>query len=164
MLLVGCAVIGIVLLRFLLFQPVIDQSAGFVEPSSVPAKEVCLSLAMPKDASMYRHVSASVGLGGRLTAYRFLASIADLQKRALAEFAAYPESPVASQSRVPSSPISQSYIEFLEGSCQCELEWLSPPNGSGGIEYYVAPSASVYIPPLIFVDEANETLYFIATD
>ena len=154
--------IASVLFVFGMNRPNVRQSDGFTSKNE-EAVSVTLSKSLPDTATKIRYCQSSVGFGGRMVSYRFSAPLADLYAHAEAEFAAHWDSPKVAQTHHSPSPISAEDISRLNSVYGVDAEWMLPPAGTTGTLYESAGGNYLHT-PTIFVDDANDVLYFVMTD
>lgn len=152
-----------------LTSPSTSAAAAFLPAATTDAVNHTESQSLPASAADIRFVSASVGMQGRLRAYRFTAPVSDLHTHALAEFAAFgsnwgqPNLTPSIRNNVE-SPFDAEYLAFLK-SFDADASWLAAPlNAKGTIYNFDANLNDVPRRPTIFVDETNGVLYFVVTD
>lgn len=139
----------------------VTESNGYV---SVNGASVATTLcgSFPKSATAIRSCTGSVGLQGRLLAYRFSAPVDDLHVHAQKEFAAHWDSVTFKRTQNSRSPITEHDIDGIR-SYGVEADWMLPPSDAVGTVYESTDGMHSHR-PTIFVDERNRTLYFIMTD
>jgi len=150
------------LLVFSMNRPLVRQSDGYVARSAANGL-VTLTGAFPDSAIDIRYCSSSVGLGGRLRAYRFSGPVDVLHKHAAHEFESHWDKVEFQTTSAAESPITADDIRHLQSAYGVDVPWMLPPTGAIGTVYAPADGCSSH-QPLIFVDEGNETLYFVMTD
>ncbi|MCA9197504.1 MAG: hypothetical protein KDA87_08205 [Planctomycetales bacterium] len=153
-----------------LTSPSISAAAAFLPAATTDAVNHTESQSLPASASDICFVSASVGMQGRLRAYRFTAPVSDLHSHAMTELAAFgsnwsqPNATPFIRSNVK-SPFDAEYLAFLKKSFDADASWLAAPlNTKGTIYNFDANLNDVPRRPTIFVDETNGVLYFVVTD
>jgi hypothetical protein len=151
-----------VLFVFGMNRPYVRQSDGYTSRNE-EAVSVTLSQSLPDPATNVRYCRSSVGLGGRMVAYRFSAPPADLHAHAEAEFAAHWDARKLTQTLNSPSPISVNNISLLKSAYGVDAEWIMPPDGTIGTLYESADGKFSH-GPRIFVDDSNSVLYFLMTD
>ena len=164
-LVVGVGVLFLLLSVLLVFgmnQPHVTQSNGETDVS-VDSNAATISGSLPPNATRVQYCRASVGMGGRLLLYRFSAPAADLHKHAQTEFAAHWHKPRFKKTIGVPSPITEHEINFYKNGFGVNAEWmLAPPEVVGTL--YESSDGQFSHRPKIFVDEANDVLYFQMTD
>lgn len=127
------------------------------------AKAATISGSLPPAATQVQYCRASVGMGGRLTLYRFSAPAADLHAHAQAEFAAHWHKPQWKKTTGVPSPLNEHVLTLYRTGFGVNAAWMSAPPNAVGTLYESADGQSSHR-PTIFVDDANEVLYFQMTD
>ncbi len=162
---VGVGVLFLVFMVLLVVgmnRPIVTQSNGETNVS-VDSVAATISGSLPPNATKVQYCRASVGMGGRLLLYRFSAPAADLHAHAQAEFAAHWDKPQFKKSIGVPSPITEHEVGLYKTGFGVDVDWmLAPPDVVGTL--YESSDDQFSHRPTIFVDDANEVLYFQMTD
>ena len=164
-LVVGVGVLFLLLSVLFVFgmnRPHVTRSNGETDVS-VDSNAATISGSLPPNATRVQYCSASVGMGGRLLLYRFSAPAADLHKHAQTEFAAHWHKPQCKKTTHVPSPITEHEVSLYKTGFGVDAKWmLAPPDVVGTL--YESSDGQFSHRPTIFVDDANEVLYFQMTD
>lgn len=164
-LVVGVGVLFLVFMVLLVSgmnRPIVTQSNGETD-LSVDSVAATISGSLPPNATKVQYCSASVGMGGRLLLYRFSAPATDLHAHAQTEFAAHWDKPQFKKTTGVPSPITDHEVSLYKTGFGVDAKWmLAPPNVIGTL--YESSDYQISHRPTIFVDDANEVLYFQMTD
>ena len=141
------------------------MSQVYVQRSDTPAPfeaatNFTLSGSLPVSATNFLYVSASVGLGGRCTLYRFEAPYQDCFEHAMKELQTKWK-PSEIKTNSIAQPVAD--MQYVQRAYQVgPMPWFDVLKISKGVEFTIDPTSGQ--PPVIWIDQDRNILFFYWTD